>query len=410
VASTAVAIAAFALVAFPYHATGEGNALRVRWSQKLAEPNPRLTVATSNGRTYVSAGRRLNVFSDSGERLGTFDSPSGSVLSAPTVGGQYVIVSDQVAAYGLDSRLVERWRITWGTSVVRGEFPQMQAASIDSAGTAYLSGVDGKLYAVAQGGRSQWALDLADSAAPDMPYPLAVTDGLVLVASRTAPSHALSLLGIAPASPARRLFELNVGLGVWRLHASGTVGLVVTAYTEAESRRGTTSIVGYDLEGREKWRIDRQRHDSTLAISSSGSVYVASQDVGGTPGTDIEVWRAGRLRNKVAIAGDVLDMALSGDGSAYASQCVNKIGSLVAFSEDLRVIDRLEIGPGCFGPFTLTASGNIFLIHKREGMAPGERGHTEIVSVQTRGRGLPRGGWSMSRANPGGTGSFDRRR
>jgi hypothetical protein len=382
------------------------GSLRVLWKQAVRASQLGPSLALCDDRLFLSSAAELSMFSLDGRPLGSFKSPAGKRLSPPVaVNCDLIATTDVASVYGVDRDGRVRWTAGWPSVAPRAEDAQPVSAVASNDGVSYWAGPDGKLHAFTANGDHIWSVDLGTRAGSKRVFPVAVGPGRVLVVAEQ-PSRATEVVVVdTKSSPPERRGSLQVGKAVWRVLADQELGVVVTGYVETTSRRGRTRVVAFATNEQKRWEIDRGRHDLALATTAQGGLVVASQDVSNPADvSDIELWSNGSVGRRAPLKGTANSAVIGDDGIVYVVGCDHGVGNVTALDPRLDEVDRLELGPGCFGPAKMARDGQL-VAARATGDETGPR--TEIVAIATPSRHPAEKGWAMSSADPRGSGSFE---
>ena len=365
-------------------------------------------VVSSDRLLLTSRERLLSIDANTGTLVSEFRNPSGEMLSQPTVvDDTLTVVTDSRSVIGLERSGREAWRYAFGPAALDGEKLAAQPCLVTPDGTVLASGVDGYIHAVDRTGQGRWRAHVGTYGAGKAAVPLATTPDYLLVDTRPSPSDKPSLVAVDLHDGHQLRFSIDLGIDVSGLVGGGRAGIVATTYTETKSRRGASRLVALDERGRQRWVVDRGRHEAVHAVTPAGEVLTVSQNADDAePDSRLELWSSdGERMHEQPLDLRVVALLLGSDETLYVVGCQEHSAAVLTFKHDLAPAAPLSVEAACPQAATLDDRGRLLLIAAKPLAAATSDGSLRLSRVLTPSP-APAPSWSVPRGRASGSGAF----
>lgn len=382
---------------------------KVLWRVHIPARGLRPDMAVTKAGLFLTVGSELLVLDrESGKRTGTFRNPSQESLSVATaVDDNLAVVTDSRAVHAVDGLGHEVWRYDFGEPALKWETVENQPCVISSGGTILAAGFDGYVHAIDRAGSGLWRVHVGAYGTGKPALLIAANADLLLLDTRMIPGGPPNLVGINLRDSKHGIrFSLNLGIDVSGLVAGGRSGIVATSYTETKSRRGASKLVSLDEHGRQRWIVERGRHEVVRGVFPGGDLVTLSQDAAGSsPSTSLEMWGSdGQRKHSRDLEMVVTAVLLGKDDALYAVGCQGRSAVLEAYRGDLSAVQTLNLSADCPAAATLDDHGRLFLLGGTAREVDGVSS-VEMLTMQTPSPAAA-DSWASPRAHATGSGSF----
>lgn len=229
--------------------------------------------------------------------------------------------------------------------------PLRGSAMVGRTGAVYFGSDDGYFYAVDDTGSELWSYQISNLTTEAMCSPIQAPDGTIYIGSNQGVMYAFAENGVPK-------WTYQAGDGI---QSSPAVGALGTVYF------GSLDHYLYALTptGSRYWRFDtgwRILNSSPAVSADDGTIYIGTTTNSGYSSTFYAVYPDGNLKWQTTTDGYIYSSpAIAADGSVYFGDGLPGSGSLYKFSAGGTLMWKLALGDECYSSPTIDSNGVVYV-------------------------------------------------